>query len=112
MAARKRKYQTEKTREKIKATCIANRLQQFVLGEKDNFDRDVEMTTAQVQAAKTLLDRVVPVLRESDVTQHVEEISPNEQFQRLSETIGEEAANKLFPDMAAKIQGHEVPGVQ
>lgn len=112
MAARKRKWQPEKTREKIRATALANRLQQFVLNEKDNFGKEVVMTTAQVQAAKTLLDRVVGVIRENDNLNITEEKTPAEMFSAIKEKVGEEIANKMFPEIAAKLQNHQSDTVQ
>lgn len=148
MAARKRKFQTEKTRAKIKATIIAQRMQKFVLGEmeddhsfgawwkveepempknmeelkmivhmafsagaKENLVK-VEMSTAQVQAGKTLLDRVVPVLRENENLNVEEEKTAQELFSDIKERVGEEIANKMFPEVAAKLQHHHSETVQ
>ena len=58
----------EQTRAKIQAAQIINRLHGCVMGE-------VELSPAQVSAAKTLLGKVLPdlqsVAHEGDVTHHV-----------------------------------------
>jgi hypothetical protein len=56
MAARKNLTHTDKTRERIKASMLLNRLEKFVEGE-------VELTAPQVTAALGLLKKVVPDLQ-------------------------------------------------
>lgn len=63
MAARKRTYQTEKTREKIRITQIVNRLQGHVEGK-------VDMSSTQIAAAKILLGKTMPDLSAADITNH------------------------------------------
>jgi len=91
---------SEKTREKIKTTQIANRLQAYVLGETDpQTGEKVEMKAAQVNAAKVLLDKTLPTLSMSDVlNSSAGEQSPEEMIQKLSDLIGKDMVEKLFPD--------------
>jgi hypothetical protein len=55
MAARIRKTHQDDVRAKIQASQIVNRLTKHILGE-------IEMTSAQVQSARILLDKSVPNL--------------------------------------------------
>ena len=65
--ARKKKFQTEKTREKIKTTQLINRLQMFAMGGKDyKTGNPVEMSPAQVKAVQVLLDKSLPSLQSID----------------------------------------------
>jgi len=65
MAARKlRKYHDEQTRAKIQAAQLINRLQDCVFGK-------VEMTSAQVTAALHLLKKVLPDLKQVEITADV-----------------------------------------
>lgn len=57
MAARKHLSHIEKTREKIRASMLLNRLQSFVEGKQG-----VEMKPHQVTAALGLLKKVIPDL--------------------------------------------------
>lgn len=61
MAARLNPRHSEMVRQKIQASALIHRLQQHVMGE-------VEMTSSQITAAQTLLDRAVPKLSQ---IQHV-----------------------------------------
>lgn len=56
MAARKNLMHSDKTRERIKASMLLNRLEKFVEGK-------VELNAAQVSAALGLLKKVVPDLQ-------------------------------------------------
>ena len=67
MAANKRKYRTDKTREKIRTTQLKNRLEAFALGEKDAHENPVEMSTAQVKAALGLMAKTLPDLTSADI---------------------------------------------
>lgn len=101
MAGRKAGFRhSEKTREKIRATQLVNRLQAFVMGELDpQTNEPVEMKPAQVKAAETLLNKVLPSLSMSDVvTSSGDEKTPEELFAQLSAVVGEDVAKKLFPD--------------
>lgn len=101
MAGRKAGFRhSEKTREKIKATQLVNRLQAYVLGENDpQTGKPVEMKPAQVNAAKVLLDKKLPTLSMSDVLNSSgDEQSPEELFTKLSDVVGQDIAEKLFPE--------------
>jgi hypothetical protein len=75
MAARDRKYQTDKTRQKIQATRLMNRYQAFALGEKDpSTGKIVEMTEGQRKAMSDLIGKVVPDVKAIEQTN----INPNE----------------------------------
>jgi hypothetical protein len=56
MATRKNLTQLPRTREKIKASMLMNRLQDFVLGK-------CTMTPSQVRAAQLLLRKILPDLK-------------------------------------------------
>ena len=96
MAARKRKYQTEQTREKIRVTQIVNRLNDFVDGK-------VEMSASQVTAAKILLDKTLPNLSQADVTTTHEESRTYEDYRaELVARYGEERTRLILgesPDL-------------
>lgn len=70
MAARVRKIRhDEETRAKIQAAQIINRLHNCVMGK-------VELSPAQVSAAKTLLDKALPNLQAVDMSaEHTHDIS-------------------------------------
>lgn len=97
MAQRKRTYQTDKTREKIKATQLVHRLQAFAQGEDG-----IDMSTAQVKAAQILLSKVLPDLTHEMVEDITPETNAEQQFLKLVDRIGPEAARKTYPDMARK----------
>jgi len=97
MAARNRKYQTDKTREKIRATQLVNRLQDFAEGREG-----VEMSSAQVKAAQILLSKVMPDLTHEMIGDIPPETSAEQQFMQLVDKIGEESARKLYPEMAKR----------
>jgi hypothetical protein len=61
MAARIRKYQTEKTREKISTDRIVAFLQAGIFGTKFQ-GKTVELSSEKVSAAKTLLSKRLPDL--------------------------------------------------
>lgn len=62
MAARKKLFQTEATREKIRVSALINRLQDHIEGK-------VELNTTQVRAIEVLLRKSLPDL--SDVRMDV-----------------------------------------
>jgi len=67
MAVRSRLEHDELTRKKIQSTQIVNRLNKHVLSE----DGDL-MTTSQVNAAKILLNKVIPDLSNIDINANVD----------------------------------------
>lgn len=62
MAVRKNLTQTQKTRDKIRASQLINRLTKHALGD------DEIMSTSQVNAAKALLNKVLPDLKAMEHT--------------------------------------------
>ncbi len=93
MAARKRTYQTEKTREKIKATQIVNRLQKA-------FDGELELNANQVKIGLGLLSKVLPDMTHQMIETNPDELNAEQSFMQLVDKVGEETARKLYPDMA------------
>ena len=64
MATRLNPRHDAATRDKIKTSQLINRLNAFALSEIDPVSNEpVVMTSAQVKAAETLLDRVLPKLQ-------------------------------------------------
>lgn len=61
--------QAIRTRQKIQATKLAERLQLYALGERDCNGHIVNMTAGQVRAAEILIDRVVPKLAQVQLTE-------------------------------------------
>lgn len=104
MAARKRTYQTEKTREKIQATQIVNRLTKA-------FDGDVELTAVQVKIGLGLLAKVMPDMTHNMTEDVTEPMNAEQQFLKLVDKIGEDAARKLYPDMAVRYLDKELATV-
>ena len=64
-STRQKRVFNRKARDRIKAGMIIGRLQKFVQGE-------VEISPSQVAAAKLLLDRVLPSLKQLDLSQEIE----------------------------------------
>ena len=100
MAARKRTYQTEKTREKIQATQIVNRLQAAFEGKE-------ELTSTQVKIGLGLLAKVLPDMTHQMIETPQDELSGEQSFMQLVNKVGEETARKLYPDMADKYLDHK-----
>jgi len=67
MAVRSRLEHDELTRKKIQSTQIVNRLNNHVLSEGGDL-----MTTSQVNAAKVLLNKVIPDLSNIDLNATVD----------------------------------------
>ena len=65
MAARETKRLDHKTRDKIKASQIVNRLQSHILAPEDI------MTVSQVNAARVLLNKVLPDLKQIELSGEV-----------------------------------------
>lgn len=81
--ARHRKYQTEKTKEKIRTTQLVNRLQQFVFNEPDSNGTIPELSQGQIKAIQILLDKSLPSM--SSVDQTVEQVEPRTEEQMMEE---------------------------
>ena len=84
---------SEKTRTKIKTTQIVNLLQKHEQGK-------VDMKPSQVNAAKVLLDKTLPSLSMADIVQHTEDQTPEELYYKLSQLIGPDLANQMFPEFS------------
>jgi len=65
MAARETKRIDHKTREKIKSTLIVKRLQDHILAAEDI------MSVSQVNAARVLLNKVLPDLKQIELSGEV-----------------------------------------
>ncbi len=69
MAERKNTRIDQKTRDKIKASQIINRLTKHV----NNEDADIEvMSASQIKAAEILLKKILPDLKQIDIDGQVE----------------------------------------
>ena len=85
----------DSTRNMISAGKHITRLEKFIRG-------DIEMTTGQLSAAKILLDRTVPVLSATEVTQgdYVPEIGPLEAERMFQEALREHLAKASDAEIA------------
>lgn len=119
MAARKRNWQTNKTREKIRDTIntkkIVARLESHVLCEDpDNEIKDLEtgevrkpgkMTATQIKAAQVLLDRTMPVLSSAEITEITEDSDPQALLAQLAKVLPKEMIDilkaKFMPEHTA-----------
>lgn len=115
MAARKRNWQTNKTREKIRDTIrtkqLVERLEAHALCE--NPDKEIKdlktgelraphkMTPSQIKAAQVLLDRTMPVLSSAEITETTEQQSPEAMLAMLE--------GMLPPDMFAALKAKFLP---
>lgn len=97
MAARHRKYQTESTRAKIRATQLVNRLNQFIFGEKDTNGNVPDLSATQVKAIQILLDKSLPSL--SSVDQTIEQVQERTEEQMMEELREMIAKNPSLKDM-------------
>ena len=86
----------DKTRAKIKAGMLIERLAGCAAGE-------FEMSTAAVSAAKCLLDRVLPSLSSSDITQIPQAPTDyNSLVEQLASLAGPELAHQVLERLAGK----------
>jgi hypothetical protein len=86
----------------IRAQAIRDRLQAFCLDEADpRTGKKVEMNTAQIKAATTLLNKVLPDLQSIDSTVETREAPRNEQ--EIHAEL-ETAMQALTPQDQAKLQ--------
>ncbi len=109
MAARKRNWQTNKTREKIRDTIntkkIVARLEAHVLCEDpDKEIKDLntgetkkvgKMTATQIKAAQVLLDRTMPVLSSAEITEITEDHDPKALLAALAKVLPQEMVDTL-----------------
>lgn len=66
MAVRKHLTHDQKTRDKIRTSQLINRLEKFVLSERDENECDVQLSPAQVSAALGLIKKTLPDLAQVD----------------------------------------------
>lgn len=59
---------SKKTREKIRATQLAKRLQYYALGEPDEQGNQVDLSASQIRAIEILLKKTVPDLQSTELT--------------------------------------------
>lgn len=97
--ARKRKYQTESTREKIKISYYINRLDQYISGGTDATGKVVDLSAGQVKAIQILLDKSLPSL--SAVDQTVEQVVSRTEEEMMDELKEMVARN---PELAAMLR--------
>lgn len=110
MAARKRKYQTNKTKEKIRASHLLDRLQRFAMGEKSPNGHDVELNANQVKAIVDLLDRsgLVPKVSESNVTVTKQDRSYEEIRDEMVQRYGEDMAKLILGEITKEQYAYSV----
>jgi len=107
---RKRTWQTERTREKIRTSQLKNRLEAYALGEVDPVSQQpVKMEQGQVKAALGLFAKTLPDLSAADITTHEPESTMQEKFQAFVNQIGEKQARLIYPDLANKYLGEPKP---
>ena len=93
----------ERTRAKIKTGDILDRLGKCALGE-------IDMPAPAVQAAKTLLDRVLPSLTQADINSRPQEQADyGDLLSKLTDALGESAANALIASLSGKRPTEETP---
>lgn len=114
MAARKRKYQTDQTREKIKTTQLVNRLQAFVLGPENPTDVTVMLSQSQIKAIEILLSKTLPALTSADITQYHDEPRTAEEIRAemirvYGEPITKLLLNEITPEQYALLQTKPKP---
>ena len=97
IGVRKRKYQTESTREKIRTTQLVNRLSQFIFGEKDTNGNVPDLSQGQIKAIQILLDKSLPSL--SSVDQTVEQVQERTEDQMMDELREMIAKNPSLKDI-------------
>ena len=68
MAVRKHLTHDEKTRRRIRTSQLINRLEKFVLSERDENNCQVDLTPAQVSAALGLIKKTLPDLAATTVS--------------------------------------------
>lgn len=110
MAARKRKYQTEKTKEKIRATMLIDRLQRFAMGEDSPRGDKIDLNANQVKAIIDLLDRsgLVPKVSEAIVTNRKEDRSYEEIREEMVTRYGEDMAKLILGEMTKEQYAYAV----
>ncbi len=106
MAARKRNWQTNKTREKIRDTIntglLVKRLEKHALSDDPEL---AKMTATQIKAAQVLLDRTMPVLSSAEITEITEDSDPQALLAQLAKVLPKEMIDilkaKFMPEHTA-----------
>lgn len=98
MAARKRNWQTNKTREKIRDSIkvgqLVKRLEEHVFSDKSKDDFK-EMTQTQIKAAEVLLQRTLPTLSSAEIVEQEKEPGIQDSLDKLAQFLGPELAKIL-----------------
>jgi len=106
---RKRNWQTNKTREKIRDSIqtglIVKRFEKHVLNNEDS-EEYVKLTTTQIKAGEVLLGRTLPLLSSSEIIEQHKEEGLQDVEAKLISLVGEELAYRL---LGKSDQTHEAP---
>ena len=95
MAERKRKYQTEKTKQKIRDTI---KTQNIIDTLQEHVDGETTLKGTQIKAAEILLNRTMPVLSHNKNEEVQEQRGPQEikdQLQTLLNDLDQETLDQL-----------------
>ncbi len=99
MAARKRNWQTSKTREKIRDSIktgqLVKRFEEHALAITDEERERTKLTSSQLKAGETLLMRTLPTLSSAEIVETEREPGLPEALDQLSRLLGPELANIL-----------------
>jgi hypothetical protein len=99
MAARKRNWQTNKTREKIrdsiKTSLIVKRFEDHVLKSEED-EGYVKLSATQIKAGEVLLGRTLPTLSSSEIVEVEKEQGIDQSIDKLKQLLGPELANLLL----------------
>lgn len=98
MAARKRNWQTNKTREKIRDSIkvgqVIKRFENHSLRDKGDPEY-VELSQTQIAAGKALMDRTLPVLSSAEIVENEQPPSIDQALEQLKQLVGPEIAKAL-----------------
>lgn len=98
MAARKRNWQTNKTKEKIrdsiKTGLIVKRFEDHVLKSEQD-EGYVKLTQTQIKAGEVLLSRTLPTLSSSEIVETNPEKGIDQSMQQLESILGKDLAKAL-----------------
>lgn len=106
MSARKRNWQTNKTREKIRDSIkvgqIVKRLEDHLFSEEGKIDDAgnpipfVKMTQTQIKAAEVLLQRTLPTLSSAEIVEETKAPGMQDAIDALKRMVGPELAELLL----------------
>lgn len=101
--ARKRNWQTNKTREKIRDSIktgqIVKTFENHVL-KSEGEEGYVKLTMTQITAGKVLLDRTLPVLSSSEIVENFKDPGITDTLERLKALVGPDLAQRLIQGKA------------